>query len=399
MERNVKLYKWYIGLTYDFLFFLVVQVFFLNQVKNIDFGDILLLESIFAGIRLIIQIPLTKLTKKFGLLWSFRLGPIFTSAALVCFILAPSFEFLILAFVLKAIGWGFQNLSSSPLLYNELKHLNKEEQFGKNQGGAVSTFVFFNILSSTIAGILYDANPYLPIVICLIIHIIVIFISWIIKPSEIKETISKEESSKSVLKSIKGICQNKFFVYIFSFSMICWGIFGVVDTYNINFLTAIGLPVALCTFLLAITEVVSFIFSKYQYKTDKLFKGNALIVLAIAVTVPFIIIGLGYSLKLPFIVLAVGMMIAIFFERLASSQFRIYSLNYVNKYSEPGLQTETLGAYYLFEPLGRVIITFVGSIIIKYNNVGLSYIILIGLFIVPLLYVSIKLTKYLKTYN
>ena len=39
--RNIKLTKWYIALTYDFLFFLFVQVYFLNQIKNISYENII----------------------------------------------------------------------------------------------------------------------------------------------------------------------------------------------------------------------------------------------------------------------------------------------------------------------------------------------------------------------
>ena len=392
--KNVNLIKWYIGLTYDFLFFLVVQVFFLNQVKHIEIADILLLESIFAILRLIIQVPLMKFTKIFGELFAFRLGPIFTFLSLLCFLLAPSFGFLIIANLLKAIGWGFQNISSSPILYRELKTLNREDEYGKIQGRGQSNFIFLNTIASFISGFLFEVNPYIPILLCLVIHFFVIIISFIIKP---KTNFAESKSQNiSVIKDIRVVISDKFLLCLFIFMMIIWGLLGSLGTLDMDYLSSIGISVSVCTIVFAFAELFAFVCARFQYVTDKLFKDKDMYILAFCVTVPFILIGIFYVLKLPFIFLYLCALIAFLMEYLTRSQFRIYALNYANKYSKPGLATETIGVYYLFESIGRFAVTFIAGIVMKFGNIGFSYIILMGIFIIPLFYLANRLTFYLK---
>ena len=394
LMKNVNLIKWYIGLTYDFLFFLVVQVFFLNQVKHIEIADILLLESIFAILRLIIQVPLMKFAKIYGNVFCFRLAPIITFVSLLCYLWSPSFAFLIIASLLKAIGWGLKNISSSPLLYNELKSIGKEGEYGKHQGEAQSNFTLINILASIISGFLFEINPYIPIIICLVIHFITIIISFIVVPIQEKLELSIEKIS--MIKNIKMVITDNFFLTLFLFMMITWGLLGFLDTVNVDYLNSIGLSVGVCTIILSLAQITSYIFARFQYVTDRLFHGKAMYILVLCITVPFVLVGLFYVFDLPFIILCISAILAILMESLTGSQFRIYALDYINRYSDPSLSTEAVGVYYLFEALGRFIITFIAGIVLKCGNIGFSYIILVGLLIIPLFYLANRLTFFLK---
>lgn len=394
MSKNIKLFKWYIGLSYDFLFFLVVQVFFLNQVKHISMADILLLESLFAIIRLILQVPIMKFVKILGNLTCFRLGPFFTFASLMTYLFAPSFGFLVFASLLKAIGWGFQNISSPSLLYNELKSEGLEQDYGKVQGRAQSDFILINTIASFVSGFLFELNHYIPITLCLFIHFIIIIISFVIKPQHNNEMIVTKNNS--VLKDIRKVMNDKFFIYLFIFMMIIWGLLGALGTMDMGYLSSIGISVSVCTMVFAFVELFAFVFARFQYMTDKLFKDKSMYVLAFCVTVPFILIGLFYFLKLPFSLLYICAFIAFLMEYLTRSQFRIYALNYVNKYSKPELATETVGVYYLFESVGRFVITFIAGMVMKTGNIGLSYIILMGIFIIPLFFFANRLTLLLR---
>lgn len=392
--KNIKLTRWYIALTYDFLFFLFVQVYFLNQVKHISYDNILLLESIFSIFRILLEIPIIKIVKSFGLLSSFRIGPILVCFSLLTFIFAPSFLVIVFAYLLKAIGWAFITISSSSLLYNELKQENMTEKYGQYYGLGQSSFIFLNIFSSLFSGYLFSLNVYLPIILCLIVHVFAIAISF--KVSGVKNgEIKSKVSYVSTLKNCQLVLKNKFCLYIFIVSMIMWGISGVYDTYNINYLENIGISADIYTIIMAIISIFGFIFSRYQYKIKEVLKTNNYIIMTFCLIIPTIIAGGYYILGYSPIILLILMLLALVFQVFALKQFRIYALNYINKFSKSDLIVDTTGMYYFFESIGRFLITYVGSLILHFNNIGSSYILFLSIFTIPLFYLSFKIKKYL----
>lgn len=390
--KNVKLTKWYIALTYDFLFFLFVQVYFLNQVKNISYEDILLLESIFSIFKIIIQMPIVNVIKKIGLLLSFRIGPIFVCFSLLTFIWAPSFSILVLAYLLKAIGWAFINISSSSLLYNELEEVNQVENYSKFYGLGQSTFIFLNIFSSLISGFLFSINAYLPLIICLIIHIIAVIISFNVRGVK-QEKVRNQYINKFGFDNCKQILKNKFFLYLFIISMLFWGILGVYDTYNMNYLEDIGVAVNVCTIIMAIVSSFGFLFSRNQYKIKNILKSNNYIVMSFCLIIPSILAGLGYVLKLPIFVLFIMMLLALVFQVFTRNQFRIYSLDYINRFSKSELRVDTIGVYYCFEACGRFLITYLGSFILNYSSIGVAYVLFLIIFVLPFIWLSFSIKK------
>ena len=390
--RNIKLTKWYIALTYDFLFFLFVQVYFLNQIKNISYENILLLESIFSVLKILVQMPIVNIIKRIGLLSSFRIGPILVCFSLLIFIFAPSFSVLVLAYLLKAIGWSFINISSSSLLYNELKQEDKIESYGKYYGLGQSTFIFLNVFSSLFSGFLFSLNGYLPLIICLIIHIFAVIISFQVSGVE-TENLREQFSVQSSLNNCKLVLENKLFIYIFVISMIFWGILGVYDTYNMNYLESIGISVNFCTIIMGFISIFGFIFSRYQYKIKPVLKSNNYIIMTFCLVIPSIFAGLCYVYKLSSFILLIIMLLALIFQVFTRNQFRIYALDYINQFSKPELRVDSIGLYYWFEAFGRFLITYVGSLILNFNNIGGAYVLILFIFIFPLFWISFEIKK------
>lgn len=396
--KNITLTKWYIALTYDFLFFLFVQVYFLNQVKNISYENILLLESIFSILKILVQMPIVNIIKRIGLLFSFRIGPILVCFSLLTFIFSTSFYILILAYLLKAIGWSFINISSSSLLYNELEQEGQAKEYGKYYGLSQSTFIFLNIFSSLFSGFLFSLNGYLPLILCLIIHIFAVIISFKIHGIK-NEKIDKKFYNRFDCNNYKLVLKNKFCIYIFVISMIFWGVLGVYDTYNMNYLESVGISVNFCTIIMAIISIFGLIFSRYQYKIKKILKSNNYIVMTFCLIIPSIFVGLCYILKLPSYILLIMMLLSLVFQVFTRNQFRIYALDYINSYSKPELRIDSVGLYYCFESFGRFLITYIGSLVLNYSNIGGAYVSFLIIFIYPLFWLAFKIKKGLNSKN
>lgn len=76
-KLNMKLYPIYRMLAADVFFYNAVKVLFLTQVKGISNANVVLMETIYAFFKMILQIPMTVIVSKLGARKSVILGNIF----------------------------------------------------------------------------------------------------------------------------------------------------------------------------------------------------------------------------------------------------------------------------------------------------------------------------------
>ena len=390
--RNLKLFPYYIGFTYDFLFFGTVQVLFLLLVKGISASEILFLESFFALVRLIIQIPLTKITKRLGNVFALRAGPIFTVLCLICFIIAPNIGIIILAYIFKAIGWGFQNLSYPSLIYYELRKDGKEKEYNIIQGKGQSIFSLVGAISSFFAGVLFDVNAFIPIIICIVFHLVVIVISFKIDVPNIK---SSNENIQFFVK-LRKVLNIKFFWHLFLFTSFAWGILGAYSRMNTTYFEVLNVSATNIGIIFGLAGIIGYLVSKYQYKIELVLKNQAFNIFAFILTVPFLILGLLYYLNININTLILLGIVLTLGDQFVRSSFRIYTLEYLNSNADDSLRQEALSLYYLFESLGRIVITFIAGIILNHFDIGVSYIVFVLILIIPTIIVTSLLSKDLK---
>lgn len=87
-KLNMKLYPTYRMLAADALFFGAIKVLFLTQVKGFSNANVVLMESIYAFFKMILQIPLSVFVSKLGIRKSVIIGNIFWIFELVLILFA-----------------------------------------------------------------------------------------------------------------------------------------------------------------------------------------------------------------------------------------------------------------------------------------------------------------------
>ena len=85
---NMKLYPTYRMLAADTLFFGAIKVLFLTQVKGFSNANVVLMESIYAFFKMILQIPMAVIVSKLGIRKSVVIGNIFWIFELVLILFA-----------------------------------------------------------------------------------------------------------------------------------------------------------------------------------------------------------------------------------------------------------------------------------------------------------------------
>ena len=176
--KNRKIITIYRILSYDLIFYYTISYLFLVNVKGLTTAQIVFADSFYPLFKLIFQIPCTLFIQKFGK----RNSLIVSNIAVAIFVLLTiglidtftmiiSNFFLAFAFVIKA-------MAESTILYDSLEDTpNKREQFTKYEGKSAAGYFFLDAITSLGTGFLYVINPYVPLIICLLVTIFTMFLS------------------------------------------------------------------------------------------------------------------------------------------------------------------------------------------------------------------------------
>lgn len=177
-KNNMKLYPMYRIVGADWIFFYGVKVLFLTQVKNISPANIVLSGSVYAFCYIIFQIFSMILVEKIGKKRSIVLGQTLKFIAMLIILYCPNFWWLLLSSVFKSAADCQKAISESTLLNASIPSTKRKgDIFSKIDGKGYSKYCFFGATSLLISGFLYSINPYIPIVLCLVVNFLAIAIS------------------------------------------------------------------------------------------------------------------------------------------------------------------------------------------------------------------------------
>lgn len=87
-KLNMKLYPVYRMFAADVLFFNAIKVLFLTQVKGFSNANVVLMESIYAFFKMILQVPMAVVVSKLGIRKSVIIGNIFCTLEIVFILFA-----------------------------------------------------------------------------------------------------------------------------------------------------------------------------------------------------------------------------------------------------------------------------------------------------------------------
>ncbi len=198
LNRSIKMYPIFYGLTADLIFWIAINTLFLTTVKHLSASDINSLGAIGTAIGIIFQIFLIKIVRKIGNLNSVRLGTILLFLSVLLNTLSTKYIGFLIAELCYVIGYIFKHMDNVIMIKN-LRHLNKSEEYLKYQTRGSTIYSSITLIISVISGFIFNINPYIPMIICLLIcfnNIILTFFIYEV-PLKIKDEKSEEKNIKS----------------------------------------------------------------------------------------------------------------------------------------------------------------------------------------------------------
>ena len=395
-KNNMKNYPIYTMFGLDLLFFYGIKVLFLSQVKNIDLSYIVLTESLYAFFYILLQVPINAIMEKIGSKSSIVLGDVFNLLYIILIMSAGSFYQLIIAELVSALAFGFKNISETTILDISIpKTERRSEIFSKIDSKGYSRYCYLNATTTLLSGVLYDINPYIPITLCLVFIVLSIVFSLLYDEIEVetKNNNTIRQNIVNIKTGFKFIFKSNRLRSLLLMIGFIWAIISLLGTYEVSLLENLNISATYIGIILFFTQIIRGMVSKKSKKFNEKFGNKSLTIITLSTTICMIIAGIVALGKLPF-ALQIGIIVCTYLVRTSvRGIYMVIRKNYMSNFSNSKILTKIYSANSIIENIFRMIIVFIGSMVLNYMNIKYAMIFVGMLFSA----IGILISSYSKT--
>lgn len=368
-KKKALLFSIYRGLTADWFFIYAIDSIFYSDVKMMSFSQISLIATIASLSYIIVCLPTVRLVRKIGTMRSTQLATamLLISAfmmvfnPLVIFLSQPVFMF----------GVALKNASDPKILKDNLKMYGLSQDYTKYASISKFIWTFVNAISTLLAGYMFDAWPYAPIVASCVVLTIMFILSFFVKNE--KEIYKRQNHLPAHNVKLEKFEFFKLFKYrttwlLLIFSMTIFGLIAAgmdiakLPFQELNFSTVTITTVCLIAYLIRALSAFcfGFIYKKIRF--------NSIYIVITLCSVGVLLLGLGgliFTGILALIIMGTG--IALLYAsrdpfNLIREDFVMNSNGLTKR--QTLLQVTMMGTFF-----GRFISTFVVSLILNTQTV------------------------------
>jgi len=198
-NRFVNVFPWYSGLTADLLFYIAIDTLFLTVVKNFSAAQILSLSSISQLACIALQFPILFVIKWIGNTASARVGAVSMLISAVLITVGNSYYVVLLGRLFHDVSIVFKT-ASAVALENNLDLLDRRNDFVRVRAAASSVYAVITMLISFVASYMFNLNPYLPMIGCILACTIGVILSFFMKDCSSYNKITHKKGKKEKVK-------------------------------------------------------------------------------------------------------------------------------------------------------------------------------------------------------
>ena len=196
-----KIYPIFYGFSADLIFFIAINTLFLTTVKGLNSSEINLITTIGVLSALIAYLLIYRIINKIGNTFSIKLGTFLLLIAAILFTFSSNIILFALAEILYEVSFVFKSVEQV-VLNNNLVYQNKANDFIKIKTKATTIYSFVTMVATLISGFLFNINPYLPMIICILICLISFFMSHFIYEIDFENASSNNKKTKTKFNKI-----------------------------------------------------------------------------------------------------------------------------------------------------------------------------------------------------
>lgn len=382
-KTNAKLFPIYKMFSWDLLFYYSIIYLFLTQAKNFSASEVLLAESFFTALCLLLQIPIGLLVDKIGKKNSLVFANICMCVFITILLFVNNYPMLLLANFVDAIGYVIKGVCETNILYDSLPSGEKRGiLYSSIDGVGAARYYIIDAITSIIAGITFAIDPYIPIVLCLIVNIISLILSTKFKHIQgrreedyLKET--TKQYFKELKETIKFTFNSKRMLCLMLFFGLMSGLTYNLSTYRSNILNSINIPAQYFGVIFAIIQIMAGICSKGQGWLHRRFKNNTLSVLGIPYVASCFIIGclvdsFGESVSNIVVILFI-------LQGAIKGAYNVLIYRYLNNFTNRKIRVKLATIRNMFFNTISILISLLGSFLLKVTTSGNTFLIVGGI--------------------
>lgn len=402
INKFIKIYPLLKGLTDDLLFFIAIDTLFFTVVKGLSAQEIVLLTTISSIFSIICRLALIKVIRKIGNTSSVRLGMNLLLLSAIVITFGTNYFWLVLGKIIYEISWVFKDMENV-MLKNNLSVLGKENKYAEIENKGMIVYAFLTFIAALSSGFIFNINPYLPMILCILICIFANVIYLFMKD------VSKNNVTNYTTKRNKNIKLSKIIIIILISYAIFYGVvtlgqqnsklliqYELSDLYNT---TKVSLYLGIVVAFSRISRLLStIVFGKVYSKL----KNKAMIILSILLFSAFLFIILGYFcpiLYLKFALMSMGFCLIL----SVRDPYRLYTQDVVLKITDPEDHQVAISYIQFARKVGTTICSLViSAVLLKWHLIyvifGITALAIVEIIITIRLYKMINYNYYTKMY-
>ena len=401
--KNRKIITLYKILSYDLIFYYTISYLFLVNVKGLSAAQIVFADSFYPLFKLLFQLPCTIFIQKFGKRNSLIVSNIAVSIFVILtiglidtFTMIVSNFFLAFAFVIKA-------MAEPTILYDSLEDTpNKRETFTKYEGKSAAGYFFLEAITSLGTGFLYVINPYVPLIICLLVTIFTVFLSTLLHEIPTNTNIEKVQSAKEQFQNhvkdlkiaFKFIIKSGRLRSLILYNSLMASLLFLTNTFRRSLLDDIGVSSEYFGIIFTIFGIVASISATQSYSMHKAYTNKTLSLIGLSYTISIIVCGAAVVLKLPLFLMYYILLIAFSVNYIMKGPFYTLIKQYLNSFCDSNMRLKIYSANLFFEYISATIFSLICSWIMGYFSNAVTTLLLglvsTGLMILLLIYLSTR---------
>lgn len=401
MNRNIKLYPFYLAFTWDIVFVWTIIILFYTNVKGLSYSQAIFLDSLLYISAFILSVPVSKLISKVKPLLASQIANLFAIVFLLLVIFGTHYITFMIAEVCFSVFMIISNIKNSLLLSDSLRLVKRDKEYNRIYGGGLGMYYFIDAICCIFATTIYQFNPYICFIVAIVVMVLIEFLSLLLKePSKFQESnidISKKEidSTKQKSKS-KRKYKKKTFWTAFIISMLAYCIFfrgmasidaSVLKIYLQELTNNSVIPLWSFGILYAGYRLSNSLASKFQFKYELKFGVRSLILFSIIGIVSIVGTGLIYLFApLNVVTIIITLLLFYIFSSIRPAN-HVFIMNYLqvcltSKDLDKGYTVKNMAEY-----LGYGLCSSLYSILLGVFNDNFAYsnLVYAGIIILPLI--------------
>lgn len=385
-RKNAKLYPIYKMFSWDLLFFYSIEFLFYTITKKVTASEVLVINGIYLLCRIIMQIPAVAITDFLGKRKSIILGNIMLIIYMLVLMIVPGAIGIVLANLIFSLGYNIKTIAESNLLYDSVATRGGEGLYSKLDAKGGSLYYILDGVASLTAGYLFVINNYLPMFICLGFIIISTILSFNFEDIyEVKQEKNNSNGLIPILKeykqdlktSFRFILKSKRMKAFILFQIVFYSLISIIDTYNGDLLTDIGIPEEQYSMIFAILILIGGISLSLKKPIEKKFKNRTLAFISLMYIGTCIAIGAISTMYTDsFIIPIILVMYAI--QHVSTSIWYILESKYLKNFTNEDMRNKITFTYEFISGIAASIFSILGGLLLEVASIQNAFL-LVGL--------------------